>query len=99
MMVIDANLWPGGDFGSSDTLGRVAIAQIARSPGGDFADYLAVSLDRDGSAVDAVLLRHRHVMAGWRDLLWAVLDGGQGEQMPLADPRVVKIVDRVALTL
>lgn len=98
MLVVDARLWPNGDLGSSDTLGRIAIAEIARSAGGDFGDYLAVGLDRDGFAVDAVLLRRRRVMAGWRDLLWAVLDGGQGEQTPLTDPRVAKVASRASLT-
>lgn len=95
MLVIDAAIWPGGDSTGSETVGRIAIGQVSMSAGGDFADYLVVHVDANGEATSALMLRRRHVMAGWRDLLWAALDGEGGTPVVVDDPQVVKITARL----
>ncbi|KRF20120.1 hypothetical protein ASG90_19390 [Nocardioides sp. Soil797] len=94
MLVIDAAMWPGGDSASSETVG-----QVSRSAGGDFADYLVVHVDANGQATSALMLRRRHVMAGWRDLLWAALDGEAAEPVAVDDPQVVKVTARLRETV
>ncbi|QYJ04177.1 hypothetical protein KUV85_00410 [Nocardioides panacisoli] len=76
-------------------LGRIAIGQVARSTGGDYADYVVVRLDTDGRASKASMLGRRSVMASWRDLLWAALDGEGAEPVAIDDPKVVKIIAKV----
>lgn len=91
MLVIDAAMWPGGDPAGSETVGQIVIGQLARSAGGDFADYLVVHVDANQNATSALMLKRRHVMAGWRDLLWAALDGDGATPIDVDDPRVTKI--------
>lgn len=95
MLVIDAAMWPRGDSADSESIGRIAIGQVSSSAGGDYADYLVVHCDGSGQATEALLLRRRHVMAGWRDLLWTALDGAASEPVALDDPRVARIADKV----
>lgn len=95
MLVIDAAMWPAGDPAASETVGQIVIGQVARSAGGDFADYLVVHVDANRSATSALMLKRRHVMAGWRDLLWAALDGEAAEPVAIDDPRVAKITAKL----
>lgn len=69
MLVIDAAMWPSGESAESESLGRIAIAQVSMSAGGDYADYVVVHVDGNGQTTEALMLRRRHVMAGWKDLL------------------------------
>lgn len=95
MLVIDAAVWPGGESSGTEGLGRIAIGRVATSAGGDYANYLVVHLDAQGDVTKASLLRRRHVMAGWQDLLWAALDGEGAEPVPLDDPRVTNVADKL----
>lgn len=95
MLVIDAAMWPGGDPAGSETIGQIVIGQVARSAGGDFADYLVVHVDASRSATSALMLQRRHVMAGWRDLLWAALDGDGATPVEVDDPRVAKVTAKL----
>ncbi|UAL29904.1 hypothetical protein K8W59_19640 [Nocardioides rotundus] len=92
MLVIDAAMWPGGDPTESETVGQIVIGQVARSAGGDFADYLVVHVEANLCATSALMLQRRHVMAGWRDLLWAALDGEGATPVEVDDPRVAKVI-------
>lgn len=95
MLVIDAAMWPSGDSTWPETVGRIAIGQVSRSAGGDFANYLVVHVDPNGQATSALMLRRRHVMAGWRDLLWAALDGEDAAPVEVDDPQVVKVTAKL----
>lgn len=64
---------------------------MARSAGGDFADYLVVQVDATRTVTSALMLQRRHVMAGWCDLLWAALDRDGATPVEVDDPRVAKI--------
>lgn len=95
VLVLDAHLWPNGDATAAESLGRIAIGRVALSTGGDFGDYLVVNLDAANEVVSARLLLRRSVIAGWRDLLWAALDGGESEPVAPDDSRVTKVVAAV----
>ncbi|UAL29880.1 hypothetical protein K8W59_19520 [Nocardioides rotundus] len=95
MLVIDAAVWPSGKSAGSESIGRIAIGQVSVSAGGDYADYLVAEIDGSGQTTRARVLRRRHVMAGWRDLLWAALDGDAAEPVAVDDPQVARIVAKV----
>lgn len=95
MLVINAAMWPSGDAQAAGAIGRIAIGRVGASVGGDYADYLVVYTNGNGDPTRALLLRRRHVMAGWQDLLWAALDGEGSEQVPVDDPRVITVVAKL----
>lgn len=86
---------PSGDSAGAETIGRIAIRQVALSAGGDYADYLVVHVDAGGQVTSALMVRRRHVMAGWHDLLWAALDGEGSESVAVDNPQVTKIAATV----
>lgn len=97
MLVIDATIWDNGDPERKQHLGRLGIARISTSAGGDWTDHLYVLVApattiQEGGVRESGIVRRHSYQAGWQDLVTRCLEGGD-EAAAADDPLVARIAE------